>query len=166
MKLETLKSYITVFSMLFGIVVGAYAFIPEVLSNLSPIERTQVEQMLKKHESFVSNGNTEGMMSLYHPEFSMDVTYASGRSESFNKSQVVKHLKTMQLMVSSSFDNIAEQISVVNSDTALVSLVMKQETKLNGLPIAERELVYQSMIVTMDDKQPKILKVLSTSHRE
>lgn len=166
MKLETVKSYITIFSLLFGILVGAYAFVPKVLSDLGPIERTQVEQMLKKHESFVSNGNIDGMMSLYHPEFSMDVIYAGGRSESFNRSQVVKHLETMQLMVSTSLDNIAEQISVLNSDDALVSIVMKQETKLNGLPVSDNAFVYQSMLVTMHERQPKILKVLSTSHGE
>lgn len=166
MKVETVKSYVTIFSMLFGVVVGAYAFVPEVLSDLSPIEKTQVEQMLKKHESFVSNGNIDGMTSLYHPEFSMDVIYAGGRSESFNRSQIVKHLETMRLMVSMSFDNIAEQISVMNSDEALVSIVMNQETQLNGLPISDRALVYQSMLVKMHDGQPKILKVLSASHGE
>ena len=96
----------------------------------------------------------------------MDVIYDSGRVESFDKSQIAKHLETMRLIVSISVEDITKQVSVVGDNQVLVSIVMKQKTDLKEIPIVNNTLVYQSMLVTKYDGEPKILKVLSTSFRE
>ena len=166
LKFKTIKNYVTFLSVIVTLVVTLYAFIPKVLSAMSPIDKSQVEQMLRKHESFVSDGNIEGMLSVYHPSFSMDLIYDSGRVESFDKSQIAKHLETMMLIVSTSVEDITKQVSVVGDNQALVSIVMKQKTDLKEMPIVNNTLVYQSMLVTKYDGEPKILKVLSASFRE
>ncbi len=166
MKFENLNSVATFVSVVLAVVVTLYAFIPKVLSDLSPITGPQVEEMLKMHQSFVSTGNTDGLLSVYHPEFSMDIVYSNGRKDHFDRSQLTKHLETMRHMADTALVDLVEQVSVVGSDPALVSIIARQKTEMKGLPVTENELVYQSLLVSMHEGDPKILKVLSTSMHE
>ncbi len=88
---KNIQTTVTFFSVTVTLIVTLYTFIPQVLASISPINKDQVERLLRDHESFVKDGNIEGMLSTYHPDFSIDVIYSSGHKESFDRSQMLKY---------------------------------------------------------------------------
>jgi hypothetical protein len=163
LEFKTLNAYVTFFAVVLSVVVSLYAFVPQVLATLSPINEEQVARVLRDHDSFAKDRNIKGMLSVYHPDFSMEVIHSTGRKETFNKSQITKHQENINLIASLELKDISQQISMVNNNEALVSVVMQQDVSIKGLPAIKREFLYQAMIITKYEGEPRILKVLSVA---
>ncbi len=165
-KFKTINSYVSFFAVVLSVIIGLYAFIPQVLATINPINEKQIEKLLREHKSFVGDGNIEGMLSVYHPDFSMEVIHSSGHKESFNKSQMSKYQENLQRITSLVLEEKSQQISMINSNQALVATTMHQYVSIKGLPISNKEQLYQSMLIVKHNGEPKILKVLSSAIKQ
>jgi len=165
-KFKAISAYTTFFSVLLTIVIGLYTFIPQVVASLSPINRQEIEILLKNHGSFVNDRNIEGMLSLYHPNFSMDVIHSTGRKESFDKSQMLKHQENLDYIVSMDIELLSQQISIIDKNQALVSIVMRQKHSIKNLPLTDSKFLHQTMLIKNHNRKPKILKALSWAMNE
>ncbi len=144
-----------------SLILAIYSLIPKVQASFEALGEKQVEALLRHHTSFVRDGNIDGMLSLYHPEFSMEVVHSTGRKESFNKSQISKHQEYFNALFSVSIEEKVRLISLLNRRQALVSIAMTQEASMKGASIGTQEKLFQTFLIESVDGAPKILKVLS-----
>lgn len=158
-RLNRIERYVALFTALIALVTALYNFIPDVRHFFSPLKEEAVITLLKEHESFVSNGNLPGMISKYHPDFSMEVVHSNGYSENFDLSQLIKHQTDIKRLSKLKLNNSLVKISMIDKNTALVLITADQSYSV-GL-FKKNEKLSQSMVITNYWWNPKIVKVLS-----
>jgi hypothetical protein len=164
-SIKNINATVTFFSVLVTLMFTLYTFVPLVLASLSPISKEQVVRLLRKHESFVKDSNIEGMSSVYHPDFSIDIIHSSGHKESLDKSQMLKHQNDLKRMLNFSIGVKTQQISMLNNEQALVLLISQMSYSIKGLPVNINENLHQSMLIVKHNNELKILKVLSMAEK-
>lgn len=162
-RLSKAQQYAAFASTIVGLIVAVYQFIPEIKSMVDPLKYQEVHQLFKEHESFVRNGNVEGMLFRYHPDFSMDTIHSSNYAESFDLSQIKKHLADVQRIKDFKIGESDVKIKMINDSMALISVQMTQQYNA-GFAIVSEQL-FQSMIVVNHQGEPKILKVISVAKK-
>lgn len=162
-RLSKAQQYAAFASTVVGLIVTVYQFIPEIKSIADPLKYQEVHQLFKEHESFVRNGNVEGMLSRYHPDFSMDTVHSTLYTESFDLSQIQKHLADIQRIKDFKIGESDVKIKMINDSMALISVQMTQQYKAGFVTVNEQ--LFQSMVVINHWGQPKILKVISVAKK-
>lgn len=158
-RLNRIERYVAVFTGIVALVTALYNFIPDVRSFFSPLKEEAVVALLKEHESFVSNGNLPGMISKYHPDFSMEVVHSNGYSETFDLPQLVKLQTDIRRVSKLKLNNSLVKISMIDKNTALVLITADQSYSVGFFKKSEK--LAQSMVITNYWWNPKIIKVLS-----
>lgn len=162
-RLSKAQQYLAFASTVVGLIVTVYQFIPEIKSIFDPLKYQAVHQLFKEHESFVRNGNVEGMLSRYHPDFSMDTVHSSNYAESFDLSQIKKHLADVNRIKDFKIGESDVKIKMINDSMALISVQMTQQYKAGFVTVNEQ--LFQSMVVVSHWGEPKILKVISVAKK-
>lgn len=163
-RFKKTNEYVVFFSVLLAIIVTLYSFVPQVIADFDPLSANEIETLMKENKSFVSDGNIDSMLSLYHPDFIMEAIHASGRKETFNKSQILKHEEVLTKTFSLSLIEGTHITSIIDSSSAIVSTTGSQIISIAGL-LASKEKIYQTIYVVKYKGNPKILKVLSIAEK-
>ncbi|MEN0036050.1 MAG: hypothetical protein AAGC78_03240 [Cellvibrio sp.] len=164
LRFKKIKSYVAFVSVLLAVIVTLYSFVPKVLEKFNPLNEKEIETLLQANKSFITNGNVEGMLSLFHPEFTLEAIHSTGREEAFDKSQISKHEELLTKAFSLQLIEGFHITSILNSTSAIVSSTSSQVVSINEALVA-KEKIFQTIYIVKYKGEPKILKVLSIAEK-